>query len=65
LAYTINTLGYGGAGTGYFNGYLDEFRAYSRVLTVQEIGALWNYGTTQQSAFSVIDTKSMVNYYQF
>ena len=62
VPYTNNTLGYG-AGLGYFNGFIDDFRVYTRVLSVQEIGALWNFGVSPSMSYSLIDVSGMNMYY--
>jgi hypothetical protein len=62
LPYTNNTLGYG-AGLGYFNGFIDDFRVYTRVLSAQEIGALWNFGVSPSMSYSLIDVSAMNMYY--
>jgi len=62
--YTNNTLG-GGGGLGYFNGYMDDFRAYTRVLSTPEIGALFNYGNQPSINYSVVDTSGISMYYTF
>jgi hypothetical protein len=64
VPYTNNTLGYG-AGLGYFNGFIDDFRVYTRVLSVQEIGALWNFGVSPSMSYSIIDISGMNMYYSF
>ena len=65
-AYTNNVLGGGaGGGLGYFNGYMDDFRAYTRVLTGAEVSALWNYGVSPSMTYSVVDTSGMAIYYTF
>jgi hypothetical protein len=64
VPYTNNTLGYG-AGLGYFNGFMDDFRVYTRVLSVQEIGALWNFGVSPSMSYSIIDVSGMNMYYSF
>lgn len=64
LPYTNNTLGYG-SGLGYFNGFMDDFRVYTRVLSSQEIGALWNYGVSTNINYSIIDSSGMNMYYSF
>ena len=40
--YNNNTIGYG-PGLNYFNGKIDDFRYYNRVLTTAEINVLYNY----------------------
>lgn len=62
VSYTNNTLGYG-AGLGYFNGFMDDFRVYTRVLSVQEIGGLWNFGVSPSMSYSLIDVSGMNMYY--
>jgi hypothetical protein len=65
-AYTNNVLGGGaGGGLGYFNGYMDDFRAYTRVLSGAEVSALWNYGVSPSMTYSVVDTSGMSMYYTF
>jgi hypothetical protein len=59
----VNSLGYNfiGYGTGnagtttyqYFNGKLDEFRLYKRVLTLPEINVLYNYNYSTNSIPSI------------
>jgi Concanavalin A-like lectin/glucanases superfamily len=62
VSYTNNTLGYG-SGLGYFNGYIEEFRAYTRVLTANELSALWNSSISTYT--SIIDTTGLKYYYPF
>jgi hypothetical protein len=62
VSYTNNTLGYG-SGLGYFNGYIEEFRAYTRVLTTNELSALWNSSIPTYT--SIIDVSGLNYYYTF
>ena len=62
VSYTNNTLGYG-SGLGYFNGYMEEFRAYTRVLTANELSALWNSSMTIYT--NIVDTTGLICYYPF
>jgi hypothetical protein len=44
---------------------MDDFRAYTRVLSGAEVGALWNYGVVPTMTYSVVDTSGMSMYYTF
>jgi hypothetical protein len=65
-SYTNNVVGYStwtSAYTpGYFKGYVSDVRAYTRVLSTVEVGALWNFGEANV-AYSMIDPVGMVMYY--
>lgn len=66
-------IGYGGPGYGYFNGYVDEFRAYARSLSSQEVLGLWMAGcnslgstSSRLSTFgSLVDPSGLQMYYPF
>jgi hypothetical protein len=50
------------ASFGYFNGYIDEIRIYTRCLTLQEINALSCFVTATPS-YTYVDPTSMIMYY--
>jgi hypothetical protein len=52
VVYNNNILGYTGNGTTYFNGKINDFRYYNRVLTPPEINVLYKYN--YQSTATVI-----------
>lgn len=43
VTYTNSMLGYTGSGSTYYNGKIDDFRYYNRVLTPPEISVLYRY----------------------
>ena len=75
--YTKNYLGGVPAGTiipannagnlGAFNGHIDDFRVYSRVLGFNEIQSLWVYGFNSSNINygNVIDPTGLIMYYTF
>ena len=48
---------------GYFRGYMEDFRAYNRNLSQQDIFALWSYGFSTKSYSNLIDPLSLGMYY--
>ena len=48
---------------GYFQGYMEDFRAYNRALSQQDIFALWSYGFSTKSYSNLIDPLSLGMYY--
>jgi hypothetical protein len=67
--YNANFLGY--VDTAFVNGYMDEFRLYNRVITNEEVSALYNYTTNASSSVSVstnnqswrnVDMRNWLNY---
>ena len=71
-SYTTNYLGYGnGLGLGYFNGYIDDFRVYTRAISNADVFSLWNYGlqmmgTTANTQYAnLIDPSAIQIYYSF
>jgi len=50
------------ASFGYFNGYLDEIRIYTRYLSLQEINALSSFVASTPS-YTYVDPTSMIMYY--
>ena len=76
-AYTRNYLGGLPASTiipanssgnlGAFNGHIDDFRVYSRVLSSDEILSLWVYGINSSNVYcgNIVDPTGLVMYYTF
>ena len=48
---------------GYFQGYMEDFRAYNRALSPQDIFALWSYGFSTKSYSNLIDPLALGMYY--
>ena len=64
-SYSSNTLGYGGNGTGYFNGNIDDFRTYTRALSSQDVATLWNSSKIGNLFGNIIDPVNLQIYYPF
>jgi hypothetical protein len=52
---------------GTFNGYIDDFRVYSRVLGFNEIQSLWVYGINSSNVNygNIVDPTGFIMYYTF
>jgi len=69
----LNVLGGGSglAGLGFYNGYIDDFRVYTRVLSSADVASLWNFGyqvmgATAGSLYTnLVDTSGLAVYYPF
>jgi len=69
----LNVLGGGSglAGLGFYNGYIDDFRVYTRALSSADVASLWNFGyqvmgATAGSLYTnLVDTSGLAVYYPF